>query len=143
MQTSGLGHARVVRVGALQGGRFQELCTECLLNVRSSRAWPASAIFRGVLPTLCGDGTDTTWAEQLCGGDEQVDGQDDEVAHAAHRSMTATAHKTAPHGRIPSYCEFATDRLNNKIRVIQRRAYGLRDEEYLRLKIVTCTLPQL
>lgn len=33
--------------------------------------------------------------------------------------------------------------LNNKIRVIQRRAYGLRDEEYLRLKILTCTLPQL
>ena len=28
--------------------------------------------------------------------------------------------------------------LNNKIRVIQRRAYGLRDEEYLRLKILTC-----
>jgi transposase len=25
--------------------------------------------------------------------------------------------------------------LNNKIRVIQRRAYGLRDEEYLRLKV--------
>jgi transposase len=33
--------------------------------------------------------------------------------------------------------------LNNKIRVIQRRAYGLRDEEYLRLKILTCTLPEL
>jgi transposase len=33
--------------------------------------------------------------------------------------------------------------LNNKIRVIQRRAYGLRDEEYLRLKILTCMLPQL
>jgi len=30
--------------------------------------------------------------------------------------------------------------LNNKIRVIQRRAYGFRDEEYLRLKILTCTL---
>lgn len=30
--------------------------------------------------------------------------------------------------------------LNNKIRVIQRRAYGLRDEEYLRLKILTCML---
>lgn len=27
--------------------------------------------------------------------------------------------------------------LNNKIRVIQRRAYGLRDEEYLKLKILT------
>jgi transposase len=33
--------------------------------------------------------------------------------------------------------------LNNKIRVIQRRAYGLRDEEYLRLKILTCVLPPL
>src|SRR6266699_1634071 len=28
--------------------------------------------------------------------------------------------------------------LNNKVRVIQRRAYGLRDQEYLRLKILTC-----
>jgi len=33
--------------------------------------------------------------------------------------------------------------LNNKIRVIQRRSYGLRDEEYLRLKILTCMLPAL
>jgi len=33
--------------------------------------------------------------------------------------------------------------LNNKIRVFQRRAYGLRDEEYLRLKILTCSLPEL
>lgn len=33
--------------------------------------------------------------------------------------------------------------LNNKIRVIQRRCYGIRDEEYLRLKILTCTLPPL
>lgn len=33
--------------------------------------------------------------------------------------------------------------LNNKIRVIQRRAYGLRDEEYLRLKILTSMLPKL
>jgi transposase len=33
--------------------------------------------------------------------------------------------------------------LNNKIRVIQRRAYGLHDEEYLKLKILTCTLPAL
>jgi transposase len=33
--------------------------------------------------------------------------------------------------------------LNNKIRVIQRRAYGLRNEEYLRLKILTCMLPAL
>ena len=33
--------------------------------------------------------------------------------------------------------------LNNKIRVIQRRAYGLHDEEYLKLKVLTCTLPAI
>jgi hypothetical protein len=33
--------------------------------------------------------------------------------------------------------------LNNKIRVLQRRAYGLRDEEYLKLKILTSGLPEL
>jgi transposase len=33
--------------------------------------------------------------------------------------------------------------LNNKVRVIQRRCYGLRDEDYLHLKILTCTLPPL
>ncbi len=32
-----------------------------------------------------------------------------------------------------------SSRINNKVRVIQRRAYGLaEDEEYLRLKILTC-----
>jgi transposase len=33
--------------------------------------------------------------------------------------------------------------LNNKIRVFQRRAHGLRDEEYLRLKILTSMLPEI
>jgi len=33
--------------------------------------------------------------------------------------------------------------LNNKIRSIQRRAFGLRDEEYLRLKVLTCMLPKI
>jgi transposase len=33
--------------------------------------------------------------------------------------------------------------LNNKIRVFQRRAYGLRDEDYLKLKILTASLPEL
>jgi len=33
--------------------------------------------------------------------------------------------------------------LNNKIRVIQRRAYGLRDENYLRLKVLTCMLEEI
>ena len=35
------------------------------------------------------------------------------------------------------------ERLNNKIRVFQRRAYGLKDEEYLRLKVLSCMLPML
>ncbi len=51
---------------------------------------------------------------------------------------------------IAAYCDPANkvslgfvEGLNNKIRVIQRRAYGLRDPEYLRLKILTCMLPEI
>jgi len=33
--------------------------------------------------------------------------------------------------------------LNNKIRVIQKKSYGLRDEEYLRLKILTSMLKEI
>lgn len=33
--------------------------------------------------------------------------------------------------------------VNNKVRVLQRRADGLRAEEYLRLKGLTCRLPEL
>lgn len=32
--------------------------------------------------------------------------------------------------------------LNNKIRVIQRRAYGIRDKEYFRLKVLTSFIPE-
>ncbi|MGH3850342.1 MAG: ISL3 family transposase, partial [Pseudonocardiaceae bacterium] len=53
-------------------------------------------------------------------------------------------------GGIAAYCKPENkvslgfvEGLNNKIRVIQRRAYGLRDERYLRLKILTCMLPAL
>ena len=51
---------------------------------------------------------------------------------------------------IAAYCRLENkvslgfvEGLNNKIRVIQRRAYGLRDEDYLRLKVLTCMLPTL
>jgi transposase len=51
---------------------------------------------------------------------------------------------------IAAYCRLENkvslgfvEGLNNKIRVIQRRAYGLRNEEYLRLKVLTCMLPAL
>ena len=49
---------------------------------------------------------------------------------------------------IAAYCQAENkvslgfvEGLNNKIRVIQRRAYGIRDQEYLRLKILACSLP--
>lgn len=51
---------------------------------------------------------------------------------------------------IASYCHpenkislGLVEGLNNKIRVIQRRAYGYRNEEYLRLKIIAAFLPPL
>lgn len=51
---------------------------------------------------------------------------------------------------ITAYCKLENkvslgfvEGLNNKIRVFQRRAYGLRDEEYLRLKVLTCMLDPL
>jgi transposase len=53
-------------------------------------------------------------------------------------------------GGIAAYCKPENkvalgfvEGFNNKIRVIQRRSYGLRDEEYLKLKILTCMLPEL
>src|SRR5438034_11819911 len=57
---------------------------------------------------LCGDGADATRAEEFGESDQQVDGEDDEFAHGAHRTMTTSVHKTAPHSRIASYYEFAT-----------------------------------
>ena len=51
---------------------------------------------------------------------------------------------------IASYCHpenkvslGLVEGINNKIRVLQRRAYGYRDEEYLKLKIVAAFLPPL
>lgn len=51
---------------------------------------------------------------------------------------------------IASYCDPENkvalgfvEGLNNKIRTIQKRAYGHQDQEYFRLKILTCMLPKL
>lgn len=51
---------------------------------------------------------------------------------------------------IASYCHpenkfnlGMVEGLNNQIRVLQRRAYGYRDEDYLKLKIVAAFLPPL
>jgi hypothetical protein len=71
-------------------------------------------------------------------------------------SLLVTAHVSFAHmidrhwDGIAAYCRPENkvslgfvEGLNNKIRVFQRRAYGLRDEEYLRLKVLTCMLPPL
>ena len=50
---------------------------------------------------LRGDGGYATWAEHLREGDQQVDGEDEEFARGANRSMTASTRKTAPQRRIP------------------------------------------
>ena len=57
---------------------------------------------------LRSDGTYATRAKEFHEGDQQVDGENEEVAHGANRIITTIARKTAPHGRIPSYYEFAT-----------------------------------
>jgi len=51
---------------------------------------------------------------------------------------------------IASYCQpenkvslGLVEGINNKIRVLQRRAYGYRDEDYLKLKIIAAFLPSL
>lgn len=59
-----------------------------------------------------GNGAHATWADEFQNGDQQVDGENEEVAHGANRTMTTNARKAAPYRRIPSYCEFATGQLH-------------------------------
>ena len=74
-------------------------------------------------------------------------------AHSEHikllRSLRDGAVFDMPPQGVKRYIEdrtvspLRTWRFNNKIRAIQRQAFGFRDEEYLRLKILTCMLPKL
>jgi len=56
---------------------------------------------------LRGDGAYATGAEQLCAGDHQVHGEDEDFAHRANGTITAGAFKTARRRRIASHYEFA------------------------------------
>ena len=40
---------------------------------------------------LRGDGTYNTWPEEFHKGDQQVDGEKEEIAHGANRTMTTSA----------------------------------------------------
>jgi hypothetical protein len=53
--------------------------------------------------------------EEFHEGDRQVDGENDEVTHGVHRIMTAGARKTAPNARIPSYYEFAPNKVEPSV----------------------------
>ena len=58
------------------------------------------------------DGADPTWLEESRKGDQQMDGENEEVAHRQNRTATISARKTARHGRIPSYYDFAPTHRN-------------------------------
>jgi transposase len=64
----------------------------------------------------------------------------EEFAALIERHWDGVAAYCRPENKVPLGF---VEGLNNKIRVIQRRCYGLRDEDYLHLKILTCTLPPL
>jgi hypothetical protein len=78
-----------------------------------------------------------------------------ELAREPQVAATETLPEVCPNDRAPlgRHCRLLQTRekvalgfvegLNIKIRVLQRRAYGLRDEEHLRLKRLTCMLPPL
>ncbi len=46
---------------------------------------------------FCYGGAQATGAHEFQEGDQQVDGEDEEVVHGANRTMTVSARKTAPH----------------------------------------------
>lgn len=64
----------------------------------------------------------------------------EEFAKLVERHWDGIAAYSRPENKVPLGF---VEGLNNKIRVFQRRAYGLRDEEYLRLKVLTCMLKEI
>ena len=61
-----------------------------------------------------------------------------------------TRMRIVPRLAIEAYCLLKekvpmgfVEGFNNQIRALQQRAFGYRDEEYFRLKILTCMLPKL
>jgi transposase len=77
------------------------------------------------------------WREQLRDQDLEPYGK---FAAMIDRNWDGIAAHSQPTHDIPLGF---VEAFNNKIRVIQRRAYGLRDKEYLKLKILTSGLPEL
>src|SRR6266545_177925 len=90
----------------------------------------------GTTPARAGPGTSSrTGATRLSGNASSPAGK---VAKMIEGHWDGVAAHCAVENKAALGCVAA---LKNKVRVIQRRAYGLRDEEYLRLKILSCMLP--
>jgi hypothetical protein len=68
--------------------------------------------------SLCGDGANAIWAEQLREGDKRVDGGYEEFAHGVNATRIVSTCETAPHRRIPSCCAFATHRLCHVLHLV-------------------------
>ena len=77
------------------------------------------------------------WREQL--RDQDLESYE-KFAGMIDRKWDGIAEHSQPTHDIPLGF---VEGLNNKIRVIQRRAYGLRDEEFLELKILPSGLPEM
>ncbi|MEI6987091.1 MAG: ISL3 family transposase [Rhodospirillaceae bacterium] len=77
------------------------------------------------------------WREQLCGQDLKPY---EKFARMVDKHWDGIAVYSQPTHKIPLGF---VEGFNNKIRVLQRRAFGLHDEEYLKLKILTSGLPPL
>ena len=59
---------------------------------------------------LCGDGSYAARADELRAGDQEVNDEDEQVAHEANGTITTGMCKTARRGRIASHYEFALHR---------------------------------
>jgi transposase len=64
----------------------------------------------------------------------------EEFAAMIERHWDGIVSYCKPENKVPLGC---VEGLNNTIRVIQRKAYGFRDEQYLAMKIITHFLPPL
>ena len=86
---------------------------EAIKGGQIRRALPGSIADQKLLfeqQGFCDDRADATGTAELRDRDQQVDGENDEFAHAANRTIIAAVRKAAREDRIHSYYEFATHR---------------------------------
>lgn len=78
--------------------------------------------------------------ELAAGAEVATVGTYEKFARMMDRHWDGSAAHCQPQHKVP--LGFG-EGVNNKLRVRQRRTYGLHEEDYLRLKILTCMLPEI